>query len=90
MLAAGSSLLRRRHILDEAIIGKFLREDESADGDVLLDLLELLARALEVCFGGAALQRWTVANAVELEIELDTVAPERINATLYGFAAHST
>ena len=38
----------------------------------MFDLLELLARAFQVCFGGAALQRWTVADAVELKIELQT------------------
>ncbi len=75
-LAAGSSLLRRRHILDEPIVGKFLRKDEGAGGDALFDVLELLARTLEVRFGGAAPQRWTVADAAELEIELDAIAPE--------------
>ncbi len=87
-LAAGSPLLRRRHILDKPVLGKFICEDEGASGDPLFDLLELIARALEVRFGGAALQRWTVANAVELEIELDAFASEGTHATLYGFSAH--
>ena len=64
-LIAGSPLRRCRHILDEAIVGKFLLETESARGDALSDFHELLARALEIRFGGGALQRWTVADAVE-------------------------
>ena len=38
-LIAGSPLLRCRHILDEAIVGKFLREYEGAGGDALPDFL---------------------------------------------------
>jgi hypothetical protein len=77
-----------RHILDKAIVRKLLREDEGAGVDALLDLLELLARAFKICFCRAALQCWTVANAVELEIELDTIATEGAHATMDGFAAH--
>jgi hypothetical protein len=87
-LIAGSPLLRRRHIINEALVGKFLRKYEGAGGDALSDIDELLARALEVRFGGAALQRWAVADTVELEIELDAVATEGNHATMYGFTAH--
>jgi len=57
-------------------------------GNALLDPLELLARAFKICFGGAALQCWTIADAVELKIELDAIATEGNHATMYGFAAH--
>jgi hypothetical protein len=86
-LIAGSPLLRRRHIPDKSIARKFLCKDEAAGGDALLDFLELLARALQVRFGRAALQGWPVAHAVELEIELDAVASEGTDATRNGFAA---
>jgi hypothetical protein len=81
-LAARAPFLCCHHILDKAIVGKLLREDEGAGVDALLDLLELLARAPKICFRGAALQCWTVAHAVELEIELDTIATEGAHATM--------
>jgi hypothetical protein len=80
-LVARAPFLRCDHILDKAIVGKFLREDEGAAIDALPDLLQLLPRAFKICFGGAALQRWTIADAVELEIELDAVAPEGAYST---------
>jgi hypothetical protein len=63
-LVARAPLLCCCHILDKAIVRKLLREDEGAGVDAPLDLLELLARALKICFCRAALQCWTVANAV--------------------------
>jgi hypothetical protein len=86
-LVARAPFLRCDHILDKAIVGKFLREDEGAAIDALPDLLQLLPRAFKICFGGAALQRWTIADAVELEIELDTIATEGAHATMDGFTA---
>ncbi|HUX73686.1 MAG TPA: hypothetical protein VMV25_07325 [Steroidobacteraceae bacterium] len=71
-----------------ANLGKFFRKDEGGGGDALFDFEELFARALEIRFGGAALQRWTVANAIELEIELDAIAPEGIYSTINGLTAH--
>jgi len=62
-LIAGSPLLRRRYIPDKSMAGKFLCKDEPGGGDALLDFLELLARALKVRFGGAALQGWPVPSA---------------------------
>ena len=47
----------------------------------LLDLLELFARAFKISFGGAAFQCWTIADAVELKIELDAIATEGNHAT---------
>lgn len=45
-------------------------------------------RALKICFGGAALQRWTIADAFELKIELNAIAAEGNHTTMYGFLAH--
>ena len=87
-LIAGSPFLWPRDVPDEAIVGKFLRKYEDPGGNALLDLLELLARAFKICFGGAALQCCTIADAVELKIESDAIATEGNHATMYGFAAH--
>jgi hypothetical protein len=87
-LIAGSPFLQPRHVPDEAIIGKLIRKHERAGGNAVFDFLELLASAFKICFGGAALQRWTVADAFELKIELDAIASEGSHATMYGFAAH--
>jgi hypothetical protein len=74
--------------LTTSVVGKLLGKYERTDGDTLFDLQELLACALEVRFGGDALQGWPVANAVELEIELDAIAADGTDATMNGFAAH--
>ena len=43
---------------------------------------------MKICFGGAALQRWTIADAFELKIELNAIAAEGNHTTMYGFLAH--
>ena len=81
-LLASSPFLRWPRILDETIVGKFLKKYEGAGGDTLFDLQELLACALEVRLGGAALQGWPVANAIEFKIELDAIAADGTDATM--------
>ena len=51
----------------------------------LFDLPELLAGVFEICFGRAALQWWTVADAVELKTELDAIAPRAITPPCMDF-----
>jgi hypothetical protein len=81
-LVARAPFLHCHDIFDKAIVGKLLSEDEGAGVDALLDLVELLASAPKICFRGAALQCWTVANAAEFEIELDAIATEGAHATM--------
>jgi len=81
----------RRHapdVLPETVVRKLLRERKRSVRDALLDALKLQAGAAQVCLGRRTLQRWSIAHALEFEIELDAILAQGADASVYRLSTH--